>query len=532
MQTCSTRTLESGAIIETDLAIVGTGPAGLSLAREFFASGVRVLLLESGGMAQSADVAPSEQFECSGAHRIPDPRLVRNRGVGGSSQTWSGKCKTFDDIDFENRPWVPYSGWPVTMSALADYAGRAAAAMNIGPNIYDSTLWALLGRTPALDVCRDILEPCFWQFSRDASRPMEFLRFGPRFLEQEADNVRVLIDATVTHIDTDEHGRLRSLEVRSVPDRAVRVVPKVVVLAAGGIENARLLLCSNRVRPGGLGNEHDLVGRFLMDHPRTSIGEFRGEATAAIQEKLGIYLLKENGKAFFYTHGMALSPVVQRQKRLLNCAAYLSEYRSPADPWDAMKRLYGRQSQHFVRDTVLALSDPGLLVHGLYRRAIKGRNVRHKLEKLVVDCLVEQVPDRESRITLSQRKDEFGLPLPHLHWKVSDLERQSVAALAEAFASELVRLGLPPPILPGWLCEGRLEAMPFTDMAHPTGTTRMSDDPRSGVVDRNCRLYGAEGIYIAGSSVFPTASHANPTLMIVAMAMRLADWLKRRHFSA
>jgi choline dehydrogenase-like flavoprotein len=333
-------------------------------------------------------------------------------------------------------------------------------------------------------------------------------------------------------VETDAGGRrLSALEVTPVPGNTVRVVPKVAVLATGGIENARLLLASNRVSPLGVGNAKGLVGRFLMDHPRTSIGHYAPEAAHEIQQRLGLFGLKHLGRTYFYAHGYAMNPSRQRQEKLLNCAAYLSEHRADDDPWDALKRLFGRQSDTQLKDLLAAASNPRLLLEGLYRRAFQGRSVPHKIKKLVVDCLVEQVPDPDSRITLSERSDENGVPLPSLHWKISDLERRTVAGLAKTFYGEMHRIGVPEPQKPEWLRHGCVDAIPFADAAHPTGTTRMSDDANKGVVDADCKVHGVDGLFVAGSSVFPTASHANPTLMVAALSVRLADALKRLQFA-
>lgn len=525
------REVEPGAVIDADLAIVGTGPAGLSLANEFLGSSIRVVLLESGGLQEDGEVATRELFESVGAPRVMEPRLLRNRVLGGTSHTWSGRCRTFDDIDYEHRPWVPHSGWPITAAEMYDYERRAAELMNIGPNIYGRKLWDLLAHDrPDPDVSPEMLEPCFWQFSRDPDRPLDFLRFGPRFIRQKADNFRVFCNATVTQVETDAGGRrLSALEVTPVPGNTVRVVPKVAVLAAGGIENARLLLASNRISPEGVGNAKGLVGRFLMDHPRTSIGHYAAGAAHAIQQRLGLFGLKHLGRTFFYSHGYAMNPALQRREELLNCAAYLSEHRADDDPWDALKRLFGRQSERHLKDVLAAVSNPRLLLEGFYRRAFQGRNVSHKIDRLVVDCIVEQVPDPDSRITLSERSDEHGVPLPRLHWKISELERRTVAELARTFYGEMHRIGLPEPEKPEWLRDGSLDAIPFADAAHPTGTTRMSDDASKGVVDADCKVHGVEGLFVAGSSVFPTASHANPTLMVAALSVRLADTLKKLH---
>ncbi|MDH6232611.1 choline dehydrogenase-like flavoprotein [Mesorhizobium soli] len=531
MQVRDMRMVAPGTTLEADLAIIGTGPAGLSIAREFFGSRVRVILLECGGLAESREVAASEGFESVGAPRVREPRLVRNRVFGGSSHSWSGKCRTFDDIDFERRPWVRFSGWPIGREDVSPYSDRAAELMQLGPNVYDHEMWNILGKArPKRDVSPDLLMPCFWQFARDPKQPMEFLRFGPHFLSQTAENIQAYVHAPVTQLCTDESGRrLTSLEVTPAPGRTVRIVPKIAVLAGGGLENARLLLASRRTRASGVGNQNDLVGRFLMDHPRISLGHYGAKSARAVQARLGLFQLRQRNRTHVYSHGLALSPALQRQKQLLNCAAYLSEHRSEDDPWDALKRLYTRSSPRYLTDMRRAVADPMNLVEGLYQRFAKGRNVRHKVDRLVFDCLVEQQPDPESRVTLSERRDEQGQPIARVNWKISELEKRSVAELASILAQELARIGLGAPIPPAWLAEGGLPES-FTDVAHPTGTTRMSDDPAHGVVDRNCRLHEVGNVYVAGSSVFPTASHANPTLMIVSMALRLADWLKHTHF--
>jgi choline dehydrogenase-like flavoprotein len=267
-----------------------------------------------------------------------------------------------------------------------------------------------------------------------------------------------------------------------------------------------------------------------MDHPRATLGDFSVGTAEAVQSRFGLFQLKREAKAHFYAYGLALSPELQRKEGLLNCAAFLTEHRAADDPWEAIKRLYARKSDNVLQDTLAIASSPGLVVDGVRHRVLEGRNVPHKLDRLVIDCLVEQVPDRDSRVTLSDQPDPLGIPRARVHWKISELEKRSVMRLAQLFASEVGRIGFAPPVLAGWVRDNRPDQAVFCDVAHPTGTTRMADDPRQGVVDPNCRLHGVEGVYIAGSSVFPTAGHANPTLMIVALALRLADRLKQVHF--
>lgn len=526
-----TREIDAGSRLEADLAIIGSGPAGLSLAQEFAGSRFRVVVLESGGLEETEEKIALNGTECTGAPRLSNPQAVRNRVFGGTSHTWAGRCRPFDEIDFEQRDWVPHSGWPLTLSDLEPFIARAGRTLNLGPHVNDDSIRSMLGRDE-IDppVNSDLLRYCFWQYARSPGRSLDFLRFGKEFLKLNAPNVQVLINATVTGIETNENGReLQLLEVTGCAGQRFTLIPKVAVLCAGAIENARLLLASNHANPNGLGNDADMVGRFLMDHQRMKLGEFVGNAAKAVQSQLGLFRVRHAGRVNYYTSGLALSPAVQRKEKLLNCAAYLSEQRAADDPWDALKRLSTRSSENALHDVLAVASSPALVTRGLFKRAVAGSSVPHKVDKFTIDCLVEQVPDPESRITLSDKRDSNGVPVARLQWKVSDLEKRSAIKLGKLLASEVERLGFKPPALAEWVRNDSPSAAIFTDVAHPSGTTRMTADAKSGVVDRNCKVHGVDRLYICGSSTFPTAGHANPTLMNVAMTLRLADWLKQKH---
>jgi choline dehydrogenase-like flavoprotein len=132
---------------------------------------------------------------------------------------------------------------------------------------------------------------------------------------------------------------------------------------------------------------------------------------------------------------------------------------------------------------------------------------------------------------LSDRKDRLGLPRVKAIWKISDIERRSVMRIAQILKEEFPKAGLPAPSLDAWILKDRAQDGPLVDMAHIIGTTRMSRDPTTGVVDVDCKVHGIEGLYVAGSSVFPTSGHANPTLMLLSLAIRLADHIKK-HWAA
>ncbi|MBE9012695.1 GMC family oxidoreductase [Pseudanabaenaceae cyanobacterium LEGE 13415] len=527
------RVLDSGSEFAADLCIVGSGPAGLSIAKEFVGTGVKVLIVESGTKAEDLETQSLYQIENVGVPRELNHSANRYRIFGGTSHLWTGRCAPFDEVDFQARSWVPYSGWSITRRSLDPYLERAGENLGIGPHCYDERLWEQFKvAPPAESLNKAVVKPVFWQFSKHHNNQYEPARFGQGFMPENAPNIDVLMNANVTHLNTNAEGtKLESIEVTSLNGKQATIRAKAIVLCCGGIENARLLLASNRIVPQGVGNQNDVVGRFLMDHPGCVLGSFDPAAAKQVRDRFGHYWLDNSKGRHVYLHGMALSPELQQKEQLLNCAAYLETIAAEGDPWDAVKSLKealksGKITPEAYQGAMAVLTQPHTIGYGLYRRYIKRRPTITKADRVDLYCHVEQRPNPDSRLTLSGQRDRLGMPLSRIDWKISEQERQSVRRLAHLICEEFDRLNLPKPMLSEWLNQKEGWEPNFVDRAHPIGTTRMSDDPKQGVVDSNSQVHGVEGLFIAGSSVFPTAGHANPTLMIVAMSLRLADWLK------
>lgn len=188
----------------------------------------------------------------------------------------------------------------------------------------------------------------------------------------------------------------------------------------------------------------------------------------------------------------------------------------------------GQNYSSSIKDLSVVIRNLPRLLSNVYRRFVNRQGPIVRTHKLPLYCLVEQTPDPLSRVTLAQQTDALGMPILRIDWRIGELERRTVMRFNELIGWELRRTGLPEHLLNSHLSDDINWRSQFIDRAHPSGTTRMSDSPKQGVVDRNCKVHGVQGLYIAGSSVFPTAGHANPTLMIVALAIRLADRLKHR----
>ncbi|WP_067540055.1 GMC oxidoreductase [Nocardia crassostreae] len=511
-----------------DVCIIGSGPAGLTIATELAGTRLRVLVLESGGLKLAPDTDELNDIDNVGAPRAMPYRNARNRILGGSSHTWSGRCAPLDELDFAARDWVPCSGWPIGYATVEPYLNRAATHLGLGygGGYTGDRFWELADRVPpAQDLDRRWLRPYFWQISKDPADPFDSKRFGAHAAGITASNVRILLNATVTHIDTNPSGaHVESLRVVDAEGNARTVRAARIVLATGGIENARLLLASNEIEPAGVGNRHDVVGRYLLDHRCGVVGTLDPQSSAAARDRFGKYVVKSRSGKHTFLHGVALSPELQAAEGLLNCALWIQEVPADDDPWEAVKNLLrGHLTPHDAR---IVATNPGLLLSGAKRRLINHTGLPRKLEHVELRCMVEQAPDPNSRITLSDKVDRLGIPLARIDWKLSPREDTTVRRAAALAATEFARLGFPPPELHEWVREASPLPAHLTDWAHPTGSTRMSTDPGTGVVDADCRVHAIDNLYIAGSSVFPTNGHANPTLTIVALAVRLADHLR------
>ena len=526
------RRIALGDLPGTDVCVVGSGPAGATLVHELAETGLRVLLLESGDLTSRTAADALSEIENIGAPRVADQSIMRPRVLGGASSIWTGRCAPLDEIDFERRPWVPHSGWPVRPGDLVPFLDRSAAYLGLGMGSGFSEAGPPGVREGAGAAPRSfdagLLRPFFWQFSRDRRRRFDSTRFGRSLLRTRvSDNVRLLTNATVTHIDTNHAASVvHAVEVADADGVRHTVPTRSLVLCAGGIENARILLASTRVAPAGLGNGRDLVGRFLMDHPRGGVALFDHTRQSALWPYMGNRVLPTGQGSFLFCKGARLSPEAQAREGLVNCAVWLSEAVMEDDPWSAAKRLLRGQGRRGANLRVMA-ANAGLFVRGLSKGALRGGPIPRKLSHLALNCTVEQTPDRDSRVMLSSRLDRHGIPFSRIDWRVNEQEQHTVRRTAELLAQEFGRLGLPLPALAPWVRE-RLQFPPdFQDVAHHMGTTRMSDHPGDGVVNADCQVHGIRGLYVAGSSVFPTGGHANPTQMIVALAIRLSDTLRQ-----
>jgi choline dehydrogenase-like flavoprotein len=318
-----------------------------------------------------------------------------------------------------------------------------------------------------------------------------------------------------------------AVRLRSLEGNAARLQARAFVLCCGGVGNARTLLEGARTTGAAFGGAQ--VGRFFQQHSRGVIATLQADEaqSARLQRMLNIF--RPVGGAQ-HEIGLALSHDAQKAERLLNASAIVVYEEDPDSGWESAKAVWRRLRAGQVHPEILkklknVASEADRVTENVLRRAAGRTIVRARRIAVLVD--LEQAPDPESRITLSDKLDAFGAPLPKVDWRLSELERRTALRFATHIKTEVERLGLAEVALEDWLTSSApMAETPLRETFHHIGATRMSETAAQGVVDRDCKVHGFSNLYVAGSSVFPTGGHANPTFTIVALAARLADHLR------
>lgn len=510
-----------------DFCIIGGGPAGLTLASALSGSGSSVLLVESGSWPPRAADAALARARSVGHPYFP-VHTTRIRGLAGTSNHWyhavGFRARPLDEVDFEARAAVPHSGWPFGRAVLDPYYARAHEVCRLGPFDYEPSTWTGRAAGPALPLGPDVVTSVFQLTGTSA-----FQDLGNQLLHD--DETGVLLDATVVELEAgDAADEVRAARLRMPDGSEARVRARAFVLAAGGIENARLLLASRSSRPAGLGNDHDVVGRFFMEHLSVRSGDWRPLDPVHVTGPTPYRAHEVDGTEIHAKLSPSQDEV--RRRGLLNSTFFLDamdEGRASTATLSAVTLKHALVDRplpsHLLGHAVTTVRHLPDLMRVVRRQVAyrRGRGDRFADTLIQLRAMSEQAPNPLSRITLDSKRDAHGVPLARLDWQLTELDRRSVREAQDLIDSALQRAGL------GRL-ENRLgEEHPPAEHRgqwHHMGTTRMHVDPRHGVVDPDGRVHGMRNLYVTGSSVFPTCGYANPTLTVVALALRLADSLR------
>lgn len=534
------------ADLQADLCVIGAGPAGIAIAQSFVGSSITVCLVEGGGLTGEDRSQALYNGRSSGDTPF-DAGTSRMRVFGGSCTLWGGGCIPLADSDMAPRAWVPDSGWPLRYAELAPWYEKARAFCRIDAShrFSQGSFDGPVARKP-LDLDPEVMTN--YVFARSP------ILFGEAYRDElsQAPNITVLLHANVMELrSNDTASHVTEARIGSLDGRRGRIRARRYVLAAGGIENARILLLSDSVAPHGLGNDHDLVGRYFMDHPSGTLGSIRsgtpdrltrpyertiGKVRAPVSPEIGVSTVAQQRHSILNgrVHPFAVEGEVPRGIRALRDIR--ASLRPPTrDEGALLEARLNAALQNGPGGAVvaspqnLALSTMRLGLHiGDVVRAVAQRvsdRPTVRSDRVALVGFFEQAPNRDSRITLDSSRDALGLRRVSVDWRLTDLDRHTYRTLTLLTGERLAET-----------CNGQFQpaawaidpALPpdVHGTAHHMGTTRMATEPTRGVVDPNGKVFGVGNLHVAGSSVFPTGGWAFPTFTLIALSLRLAGQLR------
>jgi choline dehydrogenase-like flavoprotein len=503
------RTLPDNTHIEGDICIIGSGPAGLSIAMDWNNTPYKVILLEGGGLDYDDQIQDLYTAKATGQKYYP-LKSTRLHYFGGTSNHWSGYCAPMDPLDFEKRDWIPHSGWPIKRTDLDPFYAKAQPILDLGPYEYDAAYWQQ--KDPAL---KSLLpeNPAIWNKVWQFSPPT---RLGKKYGNdiKTSKNIHLYTYSNLVDITANEQvSAIKQVTVTNFTGKRNTVKAKHFVLACSTIQNARILLSCNKQAHRGLGNDNDLVGRFFMEHMQIKSAWLY----LPTPDPLKLYNI-EPGVTKMRCE-LATTPAMQKKHRILSGTASFfpigiaKNSKSSIETWnndDPRKSLENFRTVNGAARKNAILAPTGSSTYMLSTR-------------------IEQAPNPDSRITLDSEKDPLGMPRSMLHWELTPFEKHSTRKLYELIGQQVGAAGVARLQLMEHFEDPNDNSWPeFTSGGwHHMGTTRMSDDPHTGVVDADCKMHGIANLFIAGASCFVTAAAPNPTLTIVALSLRLSDHLKK-----
>ncbi len=504
---------------EYDVCIIGAGAAGITLALSLKDSALNICILESGGLDRDYQTQKLNDIETTD---LPIGSPSRARQFGGTTTLWVGRWKPHDKIDFEKRDWITNSGWPISLYDLEPYYKKSAELLSV-PEYEQFKLSCQDLKNQHIIDSHNIETSIFrWLEKKDFD-------WGKKYKKEFTDlkNITVLLGANAVGLKTYSNSNsVEKVQVKTITGNSFNVKAKIFILASGGLENARILLISD------IGNEYDQVGRYYMDHPKGLVGEvelFNKNVDLALY--WGLINDSKQVRA-----GLKIKDEIQKQNRILNSYVLLE----PVFPWSynpgmqavigMVQLIKGRKipfniiKQHIWEILANQKIVFSFLLNELYKKFL---NRTQKVSKLKIWNFLEQEPRPENRVSLSNEKDLLGLPKIKLNWSLGQLDKKTMIEFHKILETELKNLGigkLNSPLLNHNLLDWPISG----DASHHMGTTRMGDDPKTSVVDKNCKVHSIDNLYVAGSSVFTTSGYANPTYTICALAVRLAEHIKNK----
>lgn len=538
--------IEEGQLIHSDICIIGGGPAAISVALELKDLKKNIIILTGGKWRETAFNRELHRgiIEPEGSHEPLEE--WRRRQFGGASSVWGGRCVPFEPIDFIKRDWVSDSGWPFDYEELLPYYKKAAELTRIGNSKFNVD-----------DMSEEIISGMDSEYliSTPIERWSPPVDFAKEYIKDftRSNNLKVYINAHALKICTElEADTVSHVEVY-MNGKRFKVAAAKFILAAGGLENPRLLLTSTGLHySNGIGNRYDNVGRYYMKHISGNYAVICFKDINSVR-----YDYERDAEGVYYRRRWWLTDYAQRELKLLNTIFFLDH------PYGKEEYLASIFSGIFVAKSLMSIASqksikkalhkarelsPSLKKHSI-NLILKGWNQVPNIMKIGLKRInkrrlpsilpykkskywgiffqAEQSPYRESRVTITnQEKDDLGMPRLKVDFRIKPADIESVICAHNLFITHFQKSAAGSVIYSEEGLRNYLDKH-ICGFAHHKGTTRMASSELNGVVDFNSKVFGMKNLFIAGASVFPTGGQANPMLTIVAQSLKLANYIKR-----
>lgn len=482
---------------EFDLCIVGSGPAGLSLASQFFDTDISVVILESG------PVDPSEQHDklnhcISTGVREVDGVNSRLRCFGGAGRLWAGVCAPMSNSDFEGYPHLGINGWPISLSDLDDHYESAAELLQVNISSFSKPVDVLSTQVgdafPKLELNGVKANIYAKARAKDLSKVLKRRFLGAR-------NIKILTNATVLDFNA-SNGHIGSVVTSTIGGKKFDIKARYFALCTGALEVPRLLLASSLYADLDVPKH---LGRNFMSHPAfTKLANITlfNDGRSCVNKRGGEYNVdyelfeKDIEAADILRHNISMSPIYSLKGKGTNAEKNFA----------ANLGIRSKMEELFCR--------------------LIGK--RQWSQSWSVSIGIEQEPLLQRQLQLANQVDELGMQKLIIDaGSISPLEKKTIFEALKGLGRSLVmgRIG----VLEAsqtFLSDEYLNRQ--DPINHHIGTTKMGSNKDAGVVDENLKIFDFKNIYISSSAVFPTSSNVNPTFTIVALSLRLGSHLKKR----
>ena len=504
--------------LKASVCIIGAGAAGITLANNL--AGVDdVLLIESGDF----EIDGRTQALYSGSNiGLPYFDLLgcRLRYFGGTTNHWGGYCRPNDPIDYEGRDEVSLPKWPIDEKNLSPYINKAAKELGLSTEFYNAELLLAAKGAPT----DELLENVSSDFYTKVFQGTKKLRFSQIYRDKlsKQNNLRVCLNLNAIHVQlTPDASRVSSIRCKTLNGKVITVEAKEFVLASHAIENARLMLNSNDIQQKGVGNQYDHVGRYFMDHAHISASKL-----IPSDKFPGIYNSVAS-RRFDLNANLSFTDDYLRKNHILQYYCRFNPVYTVEKVVDSLRGVKSNIMEPFSEELFNDIKTVVNNLEGSVNFLSARYGVSQPLPKYYsLEHRIEQAPNPDSRVVISKTKDALGVPQADLQWKLNEHDYRTFRVGHEKVIKELSALGM-----------GRFITEEITPELvderiaghyHHIGTTKMSAYPSDGVVDQDCKVHNLSNLYVAGSSIFPTAGYSGPTMMIVAFAIRLAEHISEK----